>query len=132
MEHRWSMRKPVRLDALILHRQSGLIPATVLDVNLEGVFVTMEFPALPTLSMVELSFALAIGGKRTIQQMEAFVIHHSRKGYGLMFKDFRLGAYQSVKDTRYVAHDGLSATQRHPEPGLPNVTLRHETVILPG
>ena len=103
MEHRWSIRKPVRLDALVLHRLSGLMPATVLDINLEGAFIAMEYPALPPLAIVELSFALAIDGKRTIQQTEAFVIHHSCNGYGLMFKDFRLSAFQAVKDVLYAA-----------------------------
>ena len=103
MEHRWSLRKPVCLDALVLHRLSGLMPATVRDISLEGVFITVEYPALPSLALVELSFALAADDKRAIQQTEAFVIHQTRNGYGLMFKNFRQSAFQVLKDVLYAA-----------------------------
>jgi hypothetical protein len=103
MEHRWSKRTPVCLDAFVFHRLSGLIPANILDISLEGVFIRVEHPSLPAQAIVELSFALKIDGKQTIQQMEAFVIHRSRNGYGLMFKDFRRGAFQALAGALYAA-----------------------------
>jgi hypothetical protein len=103
MEHRWSRRNPVCLDAFVFHRLCGLIPANILDISLEGVFIAVEHPALPAQAMVELSFAVEIAGKQTIQQMQAFVIHRSRNGYGLMFKDFRRSAFQALAGTLNVA-----------------------------
>jgi hypothetical protein len=103
MEHRWSRRNPVCLDAFVFHRLCGLMPAKILDISLEGVFIAVEHPALPTQAMVELSFAVEIAGKQTIQQMQAYVIHRSRNGYGLMFKDFRRGAFQALAGTHYAA-----------------------------
>jgi len=103
MEHRWSRRNPICLDAFVFHHRSGLIPANILDISPEGVFIAVEHPALPTRAMVEVSFALEIGGKQTIQQMQAFVIHRSRNGYGLMFKDFRRGAFQALAATHSAA-----------------------------
>jgi len=103
MEHRWSRRNPVRLDAIVFHRASGLIPTNILDISLEGVFIAVEHPVLPAQSIVDLSFALEIGGKQSIQQMQAFVIHRHRNGYGLMFKDLRRGAFQALAGTLFVA-----------------------------
>ena len=103
MEHRWSRRNPVCLDAIIFHRLSGLIPTKILDISLEGVFIAVEHPALPAQAIVDLSFIMEISGKQSIQQMQAFVIHRHRNGYGLMFKDFRLGNHQTVKDPLYAA-----------------------------
>ena len=103
MEHRWSRRNPVYLDAIVFHRLCGLIPAKILDISLEGVFIVVEHPALPTQAMVEISFAVEIAGKQTIQQMQAYVIHRHRNGYGLMFKDFRRIAFQALAATHYAA-----------------------------
>ena len=103
MEHRWSKRNPVCLDAFIFHRLTGLIPVNILDISLEGVFIRVEHPALPTQAVMELSFVLDIHGKQTIQQMEAFVIHRSGNGYGLMFKDYRRGTFQELAGTLYAA-----------------------------
>ena len=103
MEHRWSRRNPVCLDAIVFHHLSGLIPTKILDINLEGAYIAVEHPVLPTQAMVELSFALEIAGKQTIQQMQAFVIHRHRNGYGLMFKDFRRGAFQALAGSLYAA-----------------------------
>jgi len=103
MEHRWSRRNPVCLDAFVFHRLCGLIPANILDISLEGVFITAEHPALPTHAMVDLSFAVEIAGKQTIQQMQAYVIHRRRNGYGLMFKEFRRSAFQALAGMHYAA-----------------------------
>ena len=103
MEHRWSRRNPVCMDAIVFHRLCGLIPTNILDISLEGVFIAAEHLVLPAQTIVDLSFVLEIDGKQTIQQMQAYVIHRSRNGYGLMFKDFRRGAFQALAATHYAA-----------------------------
>jgi len=52
---------------------------------------------------VDLSFAVEIAGKQTIQQMQAYVIHRRRNGYGLMFKEFRRSAFQALAGMHYAA-----------------------------
>ena len=103
MEHRWSRRNPVYLDAIIFHRLCGLIPAKILNFSLEGALIAVKHPALPTQALVELSFTMEVAGKQTIQQMQAYVIHRSRNGYGLMFKDFRRSVFQALVGTHYAA-----------------------------
>jgi PilZ domain len=103
LEHRWSRRQQVRLDAFVFHRFPGLVRVNILDIGLEGVFIGAEHLVLPPQVIVELSFALKISGKQTIHQLEAFVIHHTRDGYGLMFKDFRIAAFQALEGALYAA-----------------------------
>ena len=101
LEHRWSRRKQVKLDAFIFHRLAGLIRANILNLGLEGVFIDAGCQTLPPQSSVELTFALHGNDLRTIHQMEALVIHQAHNGYGLMFKDFRHSAFQAIKAMLY-------------------------------
>lgn len=103
LEHRWSKRKRVCLDAIVFHRPLGLLHVEILDIGLEGVFIRGEHLKLPCPAIVELTFVLDNAGKQNISQMEAIVIHHSRRGYGLMFKDFRFEAFQALKGMLYAA-----------------------------
>lgn len=103
LEHRWSKRKQVCLDAIVFHRPLGLLHVEILDISLEGVFIGGEHIKLPSPAIVELTFALDSVGKQTIYQMEAMVIHHARNGCGLMFKDFRLETFQALQSMLYAA-----------------------------
>ena len=97
LEHRWSKRQRVCLDALVFHRKTGLIHVNILNINLEGVFISGGHIKLPPLTCLELTFGLNGGRKSNILQIEALVIHNSHNGYGLMYKDFRLGAFKELK-----------------------------------
>jgi hypothetical protein len=103
LEHRWSRRRKVCLDALVFHRLPGLIQASVLDISLEGAFIRAEHLVLPPQAGVELTFAMKVDGKQAINHIEALVIHSTRNGHGLMFKDFRLAAFQALKSILYAA-----------------------------
>ena len=89
LEHRWSQRLHVCLKGLIFHHLPGLHRVTLINISQDGAFITTENFRLPLHTIVELSFVLEATGKQIIQQMEAFVIHHNRNGYGMMFKDYR-------------------------------------------
>ena len=97
LEHRWSKRQRVCLDALVFHRKTGLIHVNILNINLEGVFISGGHIKLPPLTCLELTFGLNGGRKSNILQIEALVIHNSHNGYGLMYKDFRSSAFQELK-----------------------------------
>ena len=98
LEHRWSERKPVSLEAVIFSRPLGLTRCSILNLGLEGAFVRAEHLRLRIPGVVEITFALDHGGKPRIHQFEAMVIHAARGGYGLMFKDFRLDAFRATGD----------------------------------
>jgi len=98
LEHRWSPRKEVSLEAMVFHRPQGLARATILNLGLEGAFLRVPHLALPVPGMVELTFALETVGRPRIYQLEAVVIHASSGGYGLMFKDFKVEAFRALRD----------------------------------
>ena len=101
LEHRWSRRRQACLDAFIFHRLPGLLRARIHNISLDGVFIAVEYFALPPQAVVELSFALEVAGKPIIHQLEAFVIHSNYNGYGMMFKDYRPTAFLALRDTLY-------------------------------
>ena len=103
LEHRWSARKRVCLEAFVFHRFTGLSQVKILDISLEGVFIGTEHFNLPFPSVVELTFSLNIAGKESIYQLQAMVIHRTDNGYGLMFKDFKLDAYQAIRVLLFAA-----------------------------
>ena len=103
MEHRWSPRKQVCLEAIVFHRPLGLLPVKILDIGLEGAFIAAEQLDLPVPAIVELTFAIAIADKKTLYHMNAMVIHNSRDGYGVMFKEFKLEAFRTLMGVLYAA-----------------------------
>ena len=103
LEHRRSRRKQLCLEALVFHRLQGLIPATILDINLEGAFIGAERLTLPLHAIVTLTFALDAAAKPIIRQTEAMVIHHARNGCGLLFKDAQFEAFRAVEGMRDAA-----------------------------
>jgi hypothetical protein len=103
LEHRWSTRKRVCLDAIVFHRHLGLLPAKILDIGLEGAFITAKDLELPIPGIVELTFGFDVSGKKTLYHTDAMVVHHSRGGYGVMFREFKLEAFRSLMDMLYAA-----------------------------
>ena len=103
LEHRWSARKTVCLEGIVFYRPLGLLPVKILDIGLEGAFITAEGLDLPVPGGIELTFAIIIDGKKTLYHMDAVVVHHGRNGYGVMFREFRLEAFRTLMDVLYAA-----------------------------
>lgn len=103
VEHRWSVRKQIYLDALIFCHTLGLLQVKILDIGLDGAFISREHLKLPWPAMVELTFALDDTGKQCIYQGDAMVIHQGRNGCGLMFRNFRLEAFRALRGMLYAA-----------------------------
>ena len=103
LEHRWSIRKPVYLNAVLFHRLSGLAQVTIEDISLEGAFIRGEAVNLSCQTVVDLSFALGNAGRQPIFQVQALVIHRARNGYGLMFKAFKPDIYRAIQGKLYAA-----------------------------
>jgi hypothetical protein len=103
LEHRWSTRKQVCLEAIVFHRSLGLLPVRILDIGLEGAFIAAEQLDLPVPGIVELTFAINIDGKKIIYHMNAMVMHHTRNGYGVMFREFKIEAFRTLMDVLYAA-----------------------------
>ncbi len=103
IEHRWSRRQEVCLNAIVLHRPLGLLQVKILDLGVEGAFISAEHLELPVPATVELTFAVDVGSRQTIYQIDAMTIHRIRNGYGLMFMNFKLDFFQAPKGILYAA-----------------------------
>ena len=103
LEHRWSARKQVCMEAIVFHRSLGLMPVKILDIGLEGAFIAAERLDLPVPGIVELTFAIDITGRKIIYHMNAMVMHHNHNGYGVMFREFKLEAFRTLMDVLYAA-----------------------------
>jgi len=103
LEHRWSTRRPVCLEGIVFHRPLGLLPVRIQDIGLEGAFIAGEGLDLPVPGGIELTFAIDIDGRKTLYHMNAVVIHQSRDGYGVMFREFKLEAFRTLMDVLYAA-----------------------------
>ena len=103
LEHRWSTRRQVCLEAIVFHRSLGLQPVKILDIGLEGAFIAAGRLDLPVPGIVELTFAIGVNGKKIIYHMNAMVVHHTRDGYGVMFREFKLEAFRTLMDVLYAA-----------------------------
>ena len=102
LEHRWSIRKPVNLEAVMFYRPVGLMNAKIHDLSLEGLCLDTGRVVLPPNAPVELTFALNDGRLR-LYQMDAVVIHRYKERHGLMFRSFKLDAFQAIHGMLYAA-----------------------------
>jgi hypothetical protein len=86
IEHRWSERKPIKLDVSIYYEPMGTITGCTRDVSLEGMFVETPGVELPLEAELEVSFETETSGKRQQHNMPAYVVHDSNGGVGLMLR----------------------------------------------
>ena len=87
MEHRWSRRIPVDLDAVV--SRHGLAPAAARarDLCADGAFLQLDAESLrlaPGTSLV-VDLELASGATTRRVQVRSTVVHHRRDGAGVMF-----------------------------------------------
>src|SRR3569832_1066239 len=97
LEHRWSQRISMDLNAIVFHRPLGLVRAKIMDVSREGVLIDTGRISLTPCSIVELTFTLDMDGKPKLHQAEALVVHLRLGRLGLMFKDFSLDMTQTFR-----------------------------------
>lgn len=85
-EHRWSERKPIRLNVSIYYEPLGTISCQTRDISLEGMFVETPDVELPVEAELEVSFTTGNAGKQQEHHMPAYVVHGNDDGAGLMLR----------------------------------------------
>ncbi|CAK0771237.1 PilZ domain-containing protein [Gammaproteobacteria bacterium] len=89
MEHRWSLRIPIRINVNVIFAEVGESPAVTRDLSLGGVFLEMLGPPRPPkYASVELLFPVGNGEDQTHYQINAGVVRETADGIGLMFRDY--------------------------------------------
>lgn len=114
MEHRWSMRRDVLLDAVLYHSRDGITRCSVSDLSLNGMFVeTREGCGLEPGAVVEAAFMLPRGGQSAFCRLHAKVARVTEEGAALTFLDFDLDALHSLHELYRLDRDDEDL----PEPG---------------
>lgn len=99
MEQRWSQRRKVALDVDIWRQGSALASSRTRDVGLGGVFLEVEGGrVLEKNTEVDLFFLLEAGDHVTRHKLKARVVRITVEGFGLMFKDFDIGAFRALQE----------------------------------
>ena len=96
LEHRWSRRLEIHWQGSVFHRHAGLVTVKLVNIGMNGTFIAARHLKLPRNDCVELGFIAIQPDKLTIHHLQAYVIHATDNGYGLMFKDFRFSPQQPI------------------------------------
>lgn len=88
MEHRCSIRIPIKFDALVNCRRAGTVRATIRDVGLGGMFVETGSTALRPNTPVDVTMSVPENGADSLYRLRAWVVWAGRSGGGLMFRSF--------------------------------------------
>ncbi len=90
MEHRLSLRTPLRMNVAIYYNSLGLLQGRSLDVSRHGMFVVTGPIMLPLHAIVDVAFPLESGKHGKVpQRTPAMVVRVGNEGVGLMFsKEF--------------------------------------------
>ena len=108
MEHRWSLRAPIRIDIDLDCPGVGATTCTTRDIALGGVFVEMPDVLPPKNADVDLVIHLYAEGRPTQYRVKAKVVRVTRDGVGLMFRDYDMVTYRSLREVIGRKHEGHS------------------------
>ncbi len=99
MERRWSLRKPVVLDAVLHHQPLGSVRCRTANISLGGVYLDTGRILLPIDAAVALDFIVpAAGNDRRLHHILAKVIRVTDEGVGLMFREFSARISRFLQD----------------------------------
>lgn len=111
MEQRWSTRTPVTMDVDLIY-DGEEIACKTRNVSLGGVFLDAS-PVAPVDAVVELTFKLGVGERRTKHKMKARVVYAASGGMGLMFRDFDSASFRSLQELVRYTQSAAGAAQEH-------------------
>jgi len=87
MEHRWSDRRSSSLEVLLFRNNIPVVTCKTRNISIYGVFVITGPVRYERNSVLEVEFVLSTKGRKKRYRIPAYVIHQSKEGLGLMFRD---------------------------------------------
>lgn len=100
MEHRWSQRKKIALDAKLFFKGQTALPCKTRNVSFEGMFIETCGNTLPKDANIELAFDLQAGHGSKPHRMQAQVVHVNEDGIGVMFRNFNVGTLYALQQSQ--------------------------------
>ena len=104
MEHRYSERKEVELEAIIVDKRVGQIKSKVKNASLDGLFVKTSAKHLRENSMVELIITLENSDDYLIFIVSGYIVHTRRDGVGVIFCEYDEDFAHTLKHLIYGHH----------------------------
>ncbi|MDH5648849.1 MAG: PilZ domain-containing protein [Gammaproteobacteria bacterium] len=102
--HRWSVRRPVALDATLYDGRDVPVQVEIQNVSIGGVFID-TIPLIPNSEFpVLLGFLTNDGKEVNYHKLSARVVHTGDTGAGLMFEDYD---GDTVAALRQVIHQAI-------------------------
>lgn len=101
MEHRCSLRRPMKVDIVLNYRSLGLVRGRSRDVGMGGMFVETGRIQIPVNAMVDVSVMLDTADGACAFHAEAIVVHTNKGGIGMMFSDLKPGLHDLLHDLIY-------------------------------
>jgi len=100
-ERRWSPRRDLKIDVVLLKQGTPMARGRSRDVGLEGMFVEADCNDVTKDSLLDVEFVLDDGVDSRRHRMSALVVHVAREGYGLMFLRFNRQVFRLFQDILY-------------------------------
>lgn len=103
--HRWSVRRPVAIDATMYDNRQVPIQVEIQNVSIGGVFIDTK-PLLPDdHTPVVLGFLTRDGDDVSYHKLSAQMVHANDQGAGLMFDEYDSS---TVSALRQVVHQSIT------------------------
>ncbi len=99
MEHRWSERKPIALEAQLFYKGQTALSCKTRNVSFEGMFIETHGKSPPKDANIELAFELQVGRRNKPHLMQAQVVHVNEHGIGIMFRNFNIGTLHALQQS---------------------------------
>jgi hypothetical protein len=103
MEHRWSVRKPARVEVALRREGASFNQFKTRDISMEGVFVESGPDSWPEDTFLELDLPLFENGRQVRHRVPVVVVHRSQEGMGLMFCIFDQPLFKAIEHLLYEA-----------------------------
>lgn len=99
MEHRWSQRKSIALEAELFYKGHVARSCKTSNVSFEGMFIETNGSPLPKDANIELAFNLPAGHGNKPHRMQAQVVHVNERGVGVMLRNFNVGTLHALQQS---------------------------------
>lgn len=113
MEHRCSIRIPIKFDAVVHCRRVGTVPATIRDVGIGGMFVETGSTVLRPNTPVDVTTRVPENGADKLHRLCAWVVWTGPRGAGLMLRSFDEATSVALRTLVFGGLSFLTASGAH-------------------
>lgn len=110
MEHRWSIRKPMRGCVTLALPPWDKVQANICDISIGGLAITSQHRLIPINTVATLSFSLEREGRVSYHRLHAQVAHCENSRIGFLFVEPGDETLHTLRDMLYSPASKLAAS----------------------